>query len=243
MDSSSSDIVSTSTAVPGSVRVIWRVAPIPLAPGRLRSISTTSGRQAWAARTARSAVSAWATIVMFSTVSIKAARPSRTTGWSSTTKRVITLSPPYPFPKGSLAKTRPPDGIGPAQSWPPTSLARREFRSVAPRGPRPTTEDAGRGWTVVRCSLGELIQHAVVRQDDAVGSSRVSCRRSGNGTEVTVSYDLTALTPDANDELEQFVNKYPSFLGRWGQSIVEANERRPARHQDRTVRALIARRW
>ena len=134
-------------------------------------------------------MSAWATIVMFST--------ARLSGQAVADHRVVVYDQEgdhalaaLPVPQGSLAKTRPPDGIGPAQSWPPTSLARREFRSVAPRGPRPTTEDAGRGWTVVRCSLVSS-PHAVVRQDDAVGSSQVSCRRSGNGTEVTVSYDLT----------------------------------------------------
>ena len=66
-------------------------------------------------------MSAWATIVMFSTVSISAARPSRTTGMVVDDQEGDHVVPPTRTPGEASPKPAAPDGIGPAQSCPPTS--------------------------------------------------------------------------------------------------------------------------
>jgi hypothetical protein len=109
-----------------------------------------------------------------------------------------------------------------AQGWDP-----KFPRPVADETEPGTVFETGHGgrwsiWTVVRCNVGELIQYAVVTPGERGGLVSVVFRRSRNGTEVTVSYDLTALDPAANDELERFADNYPSFFGHWEQSIAAA---------------------
>lgn len=41
-------------------------------------------------------------------------------------------------------------------------------------------------------------------------------------TIATVNYDLTALTPQANADLDRFAAHYPSFLDQWQHAIAQA---------------------
>ena len=75
---------------------------------------------------------------------------------------------------------------------------------------------------MVRCNVGELIQYAMVTPGERAGLITVAGRGTGDGTEVTVSYDLTALSTGANEDLERFASNYPSFLGHWERSIAAA---------------------
>lgn len=74
-------------------------------------------------------------------------------------------------------------------------------------------------WAVVCCETGRTIQYATVTPGERAGLVTVDCRASSVGTEVTVRYDLTALSPDANSELDHFAANFPSFLRHWEQAI------------------------
>jgi hypothetical protein len=78
-------------------------------------------------------------------------------------------------------------------------------------------------WIVVWRRRGEKIEYARVTPGDRAGIVSVSCSDAGDGTtSARVTYDLTALTPDANAALDQFADDYPDFLERWRQSIAHA---------------------
>src|SRR5437879_12514587 len=59
-ESSSRNMVSTRTPMRGLVRVMVRVASIPLPPGMCRSMTTTSGCNSAASLTASGPLAAWA---------------------------------------------------------------------------------------------------------------------------------------------------------------------------------------
>ena len=86
------------------------------------------------------------------------------------------------------------------------------------------TDHSGRQstWVVVRCTDGQLIGYATLTPGDRCGLVTVSCRRSATGTSATVSYDLTALSPESDAELATFELDYPEFLRRWERSIAAA---------------------
>ncbi|EQD37692.1 hypothetical protein B1B_16027, partial [mine drainage metagenome] len=79
------------------------------------------------------------------------------------------------------------------------------------------TDHAGRLsiWTVIHRNPGGAMGYATTTPGDRAGTVAVSCQPMGSGTRVTVSYDLTALTPTANDELTRFAMDYPDFLAHW----------------------------
>jgi hypothetical protein len=86
------------------------------------------------------------------------------------------------------------------------------------------TDNSGRQstWVVVRCTDGELIGYATLTPGDRCGLVMVSCQPSATGTRATVSYDLTALSPESDAELATFELGYPAFLRHWEQSITAA---------------------
>jgi hypothetical protein len=47
----------------------------------------------------------------------------------------------------------------------------------------------------------------------------VTLASSGEGTEAEVTYDLTALTDQADDELREFAEDYPAYLRSWQDAI------------------------
>ncbi len=89
-----------------------------------------------------------------------------------------------------------------------------------------TTYHDGRGsvWAVVRCQTGRAIQYATVTPGQRAGLVTVTCQASAMGTEATVRYDLTALRPDANSQLDHFATNFASFLGHWERAIAAAAE-------------------
>ena len=56
-------------------------------------------------------------------------------------------------------------------------------------------------WTVVHCEPGHSIMYAVAVPEERCGLVTVTCEASATGTKATVSYDLTALSSKASDEL------------------------------------------
>jgi hypothetical protein len=79
-------------------------------------------------------------------------------------------------------------------------------------------------WTVVRCETGRTIEYATVTPEEQAGLITVTCQASPAGTEATVSYDVTALSPRANGQVGRFANDFPSFLHHWELAIAAAVE-------------------
>jgi hypothetical protein len=77
-------------------------------------------------------------------------------------------------------------------------------------------------WIVVGCEPPAAIRYAQASPGHRAGIVSVGCRPSAAGTRVTVGYDLTALTPEANAELDRFAAGYPDFLAHWEQAIARA---------------------
>src|SRR2546426_7591834 len=77
----------------GNSRRMARIVSTPFRPGMRRSISVTSGRCWRNSRCASSPLRASATSDMSGSVPIMVAKPSRTTGWSSTTMMRIAAAP------------------------------------------------------------------------------------------------------------------------------------------------------
>jgi hypothetical protein len=87
------------------------------------------------------------------------------------------------------------------------------------------TDHAGRRatWTVTRREVATTIAYATTTPGDRAGLVTVACAPGEDQTTVaTVSYDLTALTPQANADLDRFAAHYPTFLDQWQQSIAHA---------------------
>ena len=86
------------------------------------------------------------------------------------------------------------------------------------------TDHGGREtiWTVAWRNLGQSIGYVTATPGERCGLVTVTCEPSANGTKATVSYDLTALSGEADAELDRFATSYPSFLGHWEHSIAEA---------------------
>jgi hypothetical protein len=80
-------------------------------------------------------------------------------------------------------------------------------------------------WTVFDCDPGKSIGYAVTTPGQRCGLVTVACRPSAGGTQATVSYDLTALKPGADAELDKFAAGYPSFLEHWEHAIAKATQR------------------
>ncbi len=77
-------------------------------------------------------------------------------------------------------------------------------------------------WTVVRCEPGKAIAYSTTTPGHRAGTVAVTCQLVGGGTTVTVSYDITALRPEENDDLKKFEAHFPEFLGEWELSIARA---------------------
>jgi hypothetical protein len=109
-----------------------------------------------------------------------------------------------------------------AESWDP------EFPSPAADHSDPgtvfTTAHHGRAatWIVVGREPGAALAYASLIPGRRAGIVSVRLQPSSCGTSVTVSYDLTALVPEANAELQEFAAQYPQFLAHWKRAIAHA---------------------
>jgi hypothetical protein len=105
-----------------------------------------------------------------------------------------------------------------------------------PQFPSPVTDDTEPGtvfqtdhasrrstWTVTRHDPATTIQYATTTPGDRAGLVTVACAPGQDHTTIaTVNYDLTALTPQANADLDRFAAHYPSFLDQWQHAIAQA---------------------
>jgi hypothetical protein len=76
---------------------------------------------------------------------------------------------------------------------------------------------------VAACVPGRSITYARTTVGDRAGLVRVECAPAGDGTtEATVTYDLTALTEEAEQALGEFAVSYAEFLEHWRVAIATA---------------------
>ncbi|TDD68854.1 SRPBCC family protein [Actinomadura darangshiensis] len=78
-------------------------------------------------------------------------------------------------------------------------------------------------WIVVDSTPGRHIRYARVTPNTSAGTVTVTLTESGDHTEVAVTYELTALTETAADDLSRFADDYPTFLTTWQTAIAEAS--------------------
>lgn len=121
------------------------------------------------------------------------------------------------------------------------------FRLFTPRGeadwvdqwephfPVPTVDDTAPGtvfethahgqtttWVVVDRTWGRRIRYARVIPNDNAGTVTVTLDDVHGQSEITVSYELTALTDAASRALDEFAVHYPAFLQSWHEAIAAA---------------------
>jgi hypothetical protein len=131
---------------------------------------------------------------------------------------------------GNLIVARPPERA--FELFTP----RGEGRWVAawrPRFPAPTDDDSAPGtvfetdadgrtttWVVVERTPGRRIRYARVVPGDHAGTVTVDLADGAGGhSEVTVTYELTALTASAVERLRGFAARYPDMLRQWANAI------------------------
>lgn len=76
-------------------------------------------------------------------------------------------------------------------------------------------------WLVTSSEPGNRISYARVTPGDQAGSVTVALAPHAVGTEVEVTYDLTALTPAAASSLAEFAASYPAYLQSWQAAIAD----------------------
>ena len=82
-------------------------------------------------------------------------------------------------------------------------------------GPPATT------WVTVQAD-NTCVRYARVAVDDSAGLVTVSCAPSTDSTTVTVSYDLSALSPAGEQRLSTFASSYDDMLEHWRQHTTHA---------------------
>jgi hypothetical protein len=78
-------------------------------------------------------------------------------------------------------------------------------------------------WTMTRHEPeGGVVEYLRVTPGSRMGTVRVQCAESNVGTRVSVTYALTALTPEGNATLQALdVSAYEAFIESWKTSIQE----------------------
>jgi hypothetical protein len=74
-------------------------------------------------------------------------------------------------------------------------------------------------WVVVDRDGDRRIRYARVVTGRDAGTVEVSLAPDGDGTSVTVTYQLTALTPTGEGWLAEFVDGYPEFMKSWERAL------------------------
>ena len=82
-------------------------------------------------------------------------------------------------------------------------------------------------WLVTGREPGRSISYARVTPGQQAGSVTVTVTPSGDGSEVEVTYQLTALTGGDSDKLREFADGYPAYLRSWQEAIEASLRRRP----------------
>jgi uncharacterized protein YndB with AHSA1/START domain len=111
-----------------------------------------------------------------------------------------------------------------------------------PRFPTPTTDDSAPGtvfetdvhgrlttWVVIERTPGRRIRYARVVPGDSAGTVTVELTAGAAGrSDVTVTYELTALTEPAARHLHAFAAGYADMLRHWADAITAALTERDA---------------
>ncbi|WP_067826367.1 SRPBCC family protein [Actinomadura kijaniata] len=106
-----------------------------------------------------------------------------------------------------------------------------------PRFPAPAPDDTAPGtvfetshaepttWVVLERRPGRRISYARVTPGVRAGTVTVTLTADGDRrSTVEVTYDLTALTPGAAEDLDRFAADYPAFLRSWQDALTRADE-------------------
>ena len=111
-----------------------------------------------------------------------------------------------------------------AKGWEPRYLHPRDGRATA--GMVFTTGHGGEEtlWTMTRHEPETgIAEYLRVTPGSRMGTVRVQCSEAAAGTQVTVTYALTALTPEGNATLQALdASAYEAFIESWGSSIRES---------------------
>jgi hypothetical protein len=80
-------------------------------------------------------------------------------------------------------------------------------------------------WIVVERALGRRIRYARVIPQLNAGTVAVALEPAaeGEGSEVTVTYELTALSEEGARKLDEFAAHYPAFLQSWEDQIAHSH--------------------
>jgi hypothetical protein len=77
-----------------------------------------------------------------------------------------------------------------------------------------TTTGPETTWVAVQTD-DACVRYARVASGLSAGIVTVSCRETAEGTEVTTSYDVTALSPAGEKRLAEFASSYDGMLEHW----------------------------
>ncbi|MFE1828873.1 hypothetical protein [Streptomyces yangpuensis] len=74
-------------------------------------------------------------------------------------------------------------------------------------------------WLVASRNFPRSVSYARITPGARAGTVTVALAAAEGGSEVTVTYDMTPLTPAAASALDEFVADYPSFIRSWERLI------------------------
>jgi len=106
-----------------------------------------------------------------------------------------------------------------AHGWQP------RFPAASPDDTEPGTvfETAAHGqytiWLVIDRDPGQRIAYARVTPGHQAGTVTVTMSAARHGSEVEVTYELTALNDVADESLREFAANYPAYLRSWQEAI------------------------
>ena len=109
------------------------------------------------------------------------------------------------------------------QDWVAGWTPRFPVETADDTAPGTVFETEGHGqtttWVVVDRVPGRRIAYARVVAGFTAGTVTVELQPAGGQSDVTVSYDLTPLSPAGADYLREFAAGYPEFLRSWATAI------------------------
>jgi hypothetical protein len=77
-------------------------------------------------------------------------------------------------------------------------------------------------WVVLARQPGRSLRYARLTPDTWAGTVAVELASVDDGSDVTVTYELTSLSDSARTELHEFADRYPAFLASWSDAITTA---------------------
>ncbi|WP_141581632.1 SRPBCC family protein [Actinomadura sp. WMMA1423] len=102
------------------------------------------------------------------------------------------------------------------------------FPALATDDARPETvfqtraDDRTTTWIVVEGAPGRHIRYARVTPGTSAGTVSVVLDEADGHSEVTITYELTALSDEGAAHLHAFADEYPAFLTSWQDAIAKA---------------------